>query len=1638
MYFFKRFSCFSATTLLAFLSGYPHISLADDTDIYLGEEIQANVTRPNILFVLDQSGSMAWETGNSTSPEAGEPSRMDELKAALRAVLSTVDNVNVGVMTFTRTDATNAPVVYPITYVNASANSVEPSIPAISASIAALNDDASQMLNLLNPEVSVDSLTLSFGGAIMGTLGQLDSRLDWSVDDAEERISNGFMRVTDDTLEFPTDGSSNQLVGLRFRNVDIPSNSTVTDARISFRSDGSDYGSANVTIDVEKKLDPSPFSTSSYDISSRVLSGTPVDWLDVPNMVNRERYETPNLANLFNTQLLPPDVGWDWDASSKDVVFVMSGDTNRRRIESFDQNDRYNQRNNRAFLTVSYIEGSTTPERMTVGMRFTDLNIPQGARILGARLQVGAAENSNDIMDVSIYGEDVDDATAFEEVNSNISSRPKTTAHAGWHLDASAEDEWIQGNQYEYAENELIDVIQEIVDRGGWCGGNSLSLIVEANLDSNREIYSHEGNISLSPKLLIDFENDVPLDNPRTGAVNTGCTRAFFSAQIMRSTNDAEEASNGANYVDNAVVKMGTNTLALRFEGINLPQGSEIEQARITLRAESDYTTGSSTHTITGELSTNANPFGQTQNDIRDRAKTSAAINWTIPDTIGDNAYFDTADVSPVVQEIVNQATWQKDSPLALFISSSTKNRDIRSFDDAASNSARLTVHARYFRAGVTGLPPVYTARDRILQTIDAIEPVSSTPLVDAYYEAARYFRGEGIEYGDRRGNNQNTRVSHPASYTDGTPDPEGCTGVSSIACRNEVIDGSPVYISPITDPCAKNHIVLLTDGQTNQLSSTSLIRSMVGISSCANTPNNSDEACGRELSKFLSEEDQSSLVEKQKIITHTVAFALDAEDAIEFLQDLATKINDELDEDDQPKSDTAGLAVQATNASQLIDAFTAIFRTVSDDTASFAAPALSINTFNRFYNGNDIYLALFTPSIRPVWNGNIKNFKICSDSSECTLGEIMYQDGNGDLQEATEFLTNEDKRVIKNEAISNWNSVTDGPIVTKGGAGVKIPAPDSRRVYTYTGAEDMPSSYVPLNTDEHIVQNDNDPDSEAILGVAGETERDKLIQWIRGEDVDDVFDDSDVHWRIADPLHSSPLAINYGIAGENPITKLIVGTNEGGIRMINAYNGIEEWIFIPKELMDDQQEVRINAGNARFYGVDGVPSAWVYDKNKDGTVDPTAGDFVHMYIGMRRGGSNYYALDITPNGAAISDAASTTSITPKFMWTISNDDSDFKRLGNTWSRPVRARILMQEGGNTVGKNVLVFGGGYDEVLDNEFALNLPGTIGNAIYIIDASTGERIWSASSSTDMGDSVLIVPDMKYAIPSDVVIFDSNGDGYSDRIYVADMGGQLWRVDLASDLSTGNNGSTKIGKLAELSSTASLADNRRFFYPPDVVEVIDHNYSDIPRYNLIMLVSGERARPLSKSVQDRVYAIRDANIASIPDTGYTIDTGSDLYDVTSNLVQQGSDEQKAAEIEALKTSGGWFINLEEPGEKGIAKGIVLDNKFFFTTFRPENSGSASVCKLNNEGAGRLYAVNILQGSAALNWDDVDSPLDNPTKENRYMELGGGIPSEVVPVYQEEGITLITGLTSADTGIGIPRYRSYWSETDEPVTAP
>ncbi len=280
--------------------------------------------------------------------------------------------------------------------------------------------------------------------------------------------------------------------------------------------------------------------------------------------------------------------------------------------------------------------------------------------------------------------------------------------------------------------------------------------------------------------------------------------------------------------------------------------------------------------------------------------------------------------------------------------------------------------------------------------------------------------------------------------------------------------------------------------------------------------------------------------------------------------------------------------------------------------------------------------------------------------------------------------------------------------------------------------------------------------------------------------------------------------------------------------------------------------------------------------------------------------------------------------------------------------------------------------------------------------------------------------------------------------DRLYVGDTGGQVWRVDFAPDTTAAAGMKAVVGKFATVSDALEPADQRKFFYPPDIVQVTDKLYSSTGRYDMVTLVTGDRSHPLEITAQNRLYAMRDLHVAPLVDgdpldpsddngladgyttiQGKTVARAGDLFDVTT------INDPSGADLTSLQTARGFDLNLTGNGEKSLAPPIVLAGTVYFTTYLPDGVVSSSSCSLA-EGAGLLYAINVLNGAAVFNWDGVGDAVSLAASDRTYT-LGGGIPSGAVPIFQSEGITLLVGsgggATTIDPNLALPRARTYWT---------
>ena len=100
----KNINRILAIGLATSLTIFSQLVSADDTEIYLGNAGNEVTFNPNVLFIMDTSGSMGGKDG-------GTQSRMLRVQNALKETLNSVTNINAGLMRFSDF---GGPVLYPV------------------------------------------------------------------------------------------------------------------------------------------------------------------------------------------------------------------------------------------------------------------------------------------------------------------------------------------------------------------------------------------------------------------------------------------------------------------------------------------------------------------------------------------------------------------------------------------------------------------------------------------------------------------------------------------------------------------------------------------------------------------------------------------------------------------------------------------------------------------------------------------------------------------------------------------------------------------------------------------------------------------------------------------------------------------------------------------------------------------------------------------------------------------------------------------------------------------------------------------------------------------------------------------------------------------------------------------------------------------------------------------------------------------------------------------------------------------------------------------------------------------------------------------------------------------------------------
>lgn len=851
----------------------------------------------------------------------------------------------------------------------------------------------------------------------------------------------------------------------------------------------------------------------------------------------------------------------------------------------------------------------------------------------------------------------------------------------------------------------------------------------------------------------------------------------------------------------------------------------------------------------------------------------------------------------------------------------------------------------------IQGLIDIDARRQDALDAVASLTPEDHTTIAESYYESVLYWLGMPAEFAEIDGDNEN--------FTD-----------EEILVDPASEPPNQVYVQPELFECAKYYNVMLSDGRAGSRDDKTPtltpalpgFQAATGRTFCDDVVASEDDGiCIDDLAEYMFNTDISpdgtGLPGRQFVTTHTVGFAVDTEN----LSSAANR--------------GGGNYYQADDGTQLAAAFLDIVNIIAEQDLSFVAPAVSVNSFNRTQNLNDLYMSVFQPKARYHWPGNLKKFRLVD-------GVVSDANGNAAVNPATGFFLA--------SSTSYWTTGgPDGSDALLGGAANALPDPALRNLYTNNSGGDLTAASNQLTPSNPGGLTDAD---FGLTGSASEPSVEEIIRWARGEDIADEDNDpaTTIRYAMGDPLHSTPASVVYGGTPTNPDVVVFTATNDGYLHAIDASNGEELWSFVPKMMLQRFSQLYFDS-EAKFkqYGIDGSLVTVVKDDNNNGLIDGP--DFVYLVFGLRRGGFHYFALDVTSKNS------------PKLLWNVT-----YPEFGESWSAPVITRIDI----NTIGTNaddaVVVLGGGYDNVHDTAtYPSTASDAVGNGIHILDLVSGARLWRAGPDAGADRQV---PGMTRAIPSAVRVIDLTGDGYADRFYAADMGGQVIRIDI-------DNGKTPAalatgGVIAQLGAegqaTPDFAVTRRFFTTPDVSLFTDR--IDDTRFISVNIGSGYRAHPLDDSAEDRFFSIRDKDVFNRLQqddyTNYDVITDGDLVEVSGSV---------RTTIPADKR--GWKFTL--PSDQNVlSDSVTFNNVVSFVAFSPV-ANAVNACA-PNLGKNFLYRVSVENGDPVVNNLDTLDPADADNERMEELAQGGIAPTPRILFPSPDDPDNCTGAECAPPPIG------------------
>jgi type IV pilus assembly protein PilY1 len=428
--------------------------------------------------------------------------------------------------------------------------------------------------------------------------------------------------------------------------------------------------------------------------------------------------------------------------------------------------------------------------------------------------------------------------------------------------------------------------------------------------------------------------------------------------------------------------------------------------------------------------------------------------------------------------------------------------------------------------------------------------------------------------------------------------------------------------------------------------------------------------------------------------------------------------------------------------------------------------------------------------------------------------------------------------------------------------------------------------------------------------------------------------------WKLGDIVDAAPVAVGKPNGFSNqagyPAFRALhasrpevvyVAANDGMLHCFDAGTGVESWAYAARNQLPKLKEL-MDPAYCHDYFLNMTPVAYdIYVNGAWKTV---------VIGGNAQGGSGLFALDVT------TPSADTVGV----MW-----DIDLAALHGSWNGPALIRD------HNRNAHVLAVGTGY-----------APAVTQTNLLVLDPADG----SVLSTFALGSPLAANKTTK------AVALDRDFDGYDDLLYLGDLSGRIYRVNLTTNPWT-------VTTLFSCGQPIQAA-------PALGVDALGRA--------MLFFGTGEflTGSDPSNTSQQTIYGIIDDN------SGATL--------TTANLVNQSNT------FTAL-TAGqrGWYVNLtQQAGERVTRSPALIAGTLYVPSFLPNSNACTG------GGQSWLYTLDYKDGSAP----DHANGTANNTTNGRVESMGDGILADPSVDLLNEQVILQSSnavLLTQDISAGVRR---------------